>query len=287
MPAHARFRLLFLAAVLLAGCETLQTTPGKSPLRPAQMTPGSVAVDIVFVRCPLGDPAVNGKMWEEIDEQHFPAELRQRLARNGFRAGVIGTKVPQALAKLLELNEKPPRGDQIHEAHPADMEANKHPIQRRLQMRVGNRNEIIASSVYEQLPVLLCEGGELRGQTYAEAQAMLAVKAFPLADGRVRFEFTPELHHDQPRRRFVGDQAMMRLETSRPRRVFEELSMSAYLSPGAMVILSSLPDRPGSLGHYFFTEGEDNHVEQKLLVLRLIQTQHDDLVAPPAIPLEE
>ena len=79
----------------------------------------------------------------------------------------------------------------------------------------------------------------------------------------------------------------MRLETSRPRRVFEELTMSAFLSPGAMVILSSLPNRPGSLGHYFFTEGEDNHVEQKLLVLRLSQTQHDDLVAPPAIPLEE
>ncbi len=54
-----------------------------------------------------------------------------------------------------------------------------------------------------------------------------------------------------------------------------------------MVILSSLPNRPGSLGHYFFTEGEDNHVEQKILVLRLSQTQHDDLVAPPAIPLEE
>ena len=113
------------------------------------------------------------------------------------------------------------------------------------------------------------------------------MRAFPLADGRVRFELSPELHHDQPRRRFVGDQAMMRLETSRPRRVFEELTMSAFLSPGAMVILSSLPDRPGSLGHYFFTEGEDNHVEQKLWCCGSAQTQHDDLVAPPAIPLEE
>ena len=113
--------------------------------------------------------------------------------------------MPQALAKLLELSEKPPRSDQIHEAHPADMEANKHPILRRMQMRVEHRNEIIASTVYEQLPVLLCEGGELRGQTYAKAQAILAVKAFPLADGRVRFELSPELHHDQPRRRFVGD----------------------------------------------------------------------------------
>lgn len=185
MSAHARFQSLVLAAVLLAGCETVATKNGKSPLQPAQMTPGSVAVDIVFVRCPLGDRAVNEKMWEEIDEQHFPAELRQRLARNGFRVGVIGGQVPKALAKLLELSEKPPRSDQIHEAHAADMEANKHPMQRRLQMRAEHRNEIVTSSVYEQLPLLLCEGGELRGQTYTDAQAILAVRAFPLADGRV------------------------------------------------------------------------------------------------------
>jgi hypothetical protein len=80
---------------------------------------------------------------------------------------------------------------------------------------------------------------------------------------------------------------MVRLDTSRPRRVFDDLTMPLVLSPGSMAVLGNLPDRPGSLGHYFFTEGEDNRLEQKLLLLRLCRTQHDDLVVPPVLRLEE
>ena len=55
---------------------------------------------------------------------------------------------------------------------------------------------------------------------------------------------------------------------------------SGTLPPGAMLLISSLPNRPGSLGHHFFTTNKD-HREQKLLVIRLAQTQHNDLCAPP------
>ena len=47
-----------------------------------------------------------------------------------------------------------------------------------------------------------------------------------------------------------------------------------------MLIVSSLPNRPGSVGHYFFTENEAR-LEQKLLIVRLAQTQHDGLFSPP------
>jgi hypothetical protein len=94
----------------------------------------------------------------------------------------------------------------------------------------------------------------------------------------------PELHHDQTRQRWVGKQGMLRLETSRPRRVFDDMAISATLSPGAMLVMTSLPNRPGSLGHHFFTEKNDQ-LEQKLLVIRLAQTQHDDLFSP-STPLD-
>ena len=187
---------------------------------------------------------------------------------------------------MLELSDKPPRHD-VQQTVAADMEANNHPALRHLQMRAGRRNEIITSGIYESLPVLVSEAGDLRGQTYSQAQGILAASAFPLADGRVRLDLVPELHHDQPRPRFVGDQAMMRLDTARPKHVFDELAISTTLAPGAMMILTTLADRPGSLGHYFFTDGEDNHLQQKLLLVRLSQTQHDDLVTPPALPLGE
>jgi hypothetical protein len=287
LPLPGRTVLVIVAALALSGCKPLATPPGKSPLQPSQMSPDSVAVEIYFVRFPLGDADANVKLWNEIDEQHFPAELRQRLAKNGFRVGLIGGQVPEVLVKLMDLKDKPPPGNDVQQQTVADLEAARSPQARHLQMRAGHRSEIVASGVYEHLPVLVSEGGELRGQTYTQAQGILAMKAYPQSDGRVRLELVPELHHDQPRRRFVGEQAMMRLDTDRPKRIFDELTIPAVLSPGTMLVLGSLPNRSGSLGHDFFTEGEDNHLVQKLLVLRLCQTQHDDLIAPPPLLPEE
>ncbi len=113
------------------------------------------------------------------------------------------------------------------------------------------------------------------------------MKSFPQPDGRVRLELVPELHHDQPRQRWVGNQGMFHLDASRPKRVFDDMTMSADLAPGAMLVLSSLPNRPGSLGHHFFTENGER-LEQKLLIVRLSQTQHDGLFNPPEpLKLEE
>jgi hypothetical protein len=156
-----------------------------------------------------------------------------------------------------------------------------------LQVRTGQRSEIIACGVHESLPVLACENGELCGRTYHDAQGVFALAAFPQTDSRVRVELVPELHHDHSRPHWVGDQAVWRLESARPRRVFDDLKVSAVLGPGSMLILGCLPDRPGSLGDCFFTEdsGSATDTERKLLVVRVCQTQHDDLVLPPPLPL--
>ena len=74
----------------------------------------------------------------------------------------------------------------------------------------------------------------------------------------------------------------MRLEADRPKRIFDNLTLTTELTPGGMLLLSSLPNRPGSVGHHFFTEKVDEgRVEQKLLIIRLAQTQHDGLFGPP------
>jgi hypothetical protein len=73
---------------------------------------------------------------------------------------------------------------------------------------------------------------------------------------------------------------MMRLETSRPKRTFDDMTVLTDFAPGTMLIMGSLPNHPGSVGHYFFTEGESQK-EQKLLIIRLSQTQHDGLFNPP------
>ncbi len=148
-------------------------------------------------------------------------------------------------------------------------------------LRSGRRGEVVTSATYERLPVLIRTDDGVCGQTYDQAQPLLAVTPTLLADGRV----APELHHDQPRQRWVGEQGILRLEAGRPRRVFDELAASATLSPGEMLILGCLPDRPGSLGHNFFSESGEQPV-QKLVIFRLVQTQHSSLYNPLTPPAE-
>ena len=82
----------------------------------------------------------------------------------------------------------------------------------------------------------------------------------------------------------VGCMANGPATTAQPPQPVAPPPASATLPPGAMLVLGSLSSRPGSLGHHFFTEN-DGRLEQKLLVVRLAQTQHDDLF-DPAEPLK-
>ncbi|MDZ7617738.1 MAG: hypothetical protein U1E05_12085 [Patescibacteria group bacterium] len=250
---------------------------GELPLKPAQMSADSVVVEVFFVRCPVGDNRVNCDLWEEVDEQQFAVEVRQRLVNNGFRAGLVFGQIPVVLSQLLELADKPAPQEGALKTELSTLEAEPTVIRRHIQTRPAQRNEIVASSIYDSLPVLVSEQGEVRGQTYREAQGVLALKTFPQSDGRVRLSLIPELHHEQVRKRWVGRQGMLQMEASRPRRTFDEMGLLASLVPGDMLVMTSLPDRPGSLGHQFFatSEGEPG---QKLLVVRLAQTQRDGVV---------
>ena len=274
--------VVLLPALLLVGCITTPIQKGRSPLKPAQMSPDSVVLDIFFVRFPFDDPQINGQLWQEIDEQHFPSEIRRRLTANGFRVGLVGGQLPITLSELLQLSDRPAPDGNVETGgtdDPIALDRQPQVLRRHLQLRTGRRSEILASGVYDELPVLISDRGQVCGQTYSKAQALLGVTAVAQGDGQVRLQLVPELHHDEVRQRWVGRQGMMRLKTDRPRRTFDEMGISATLSPGSMLVLGSLANRPGSLGHHFFTE-DTGQLEQKLLVVRLSQTQHDELFCP-------
>jgi hypothetical protein len=279
--------VLVLALLALAGCTPTTIPKGKSPLMPTQMSPDSVALDMFFVRFPFGDPTVNEKLWNEIDEQAFAPDLRERLARNGFRVGLISQQIPAELSKLMQLSDKPaPTGD-LGESKLVDLDAQPRVVRRHLQIRAGQPGVILASNIYPELTAFVSKSGQISGRTYNDAQGIFSVKTLPQADGRVRLELVPELHHDQPKPHWISTQGVLSLDQSKPKEVYDDMTMAANLPSGSMLIISSLANRPGSLGHYFFTD-ETGRREQKLLVVRLSQTQHDGLFNPPEpLKLEE
>jgi len=277
MARCTRLMLTICMLAPLAGCRG-PALHGRSPLKSPQMKPDSVALDIIFVRYPAGQPRYEVELWQEIDEQALPPLVRQRLGENGFRAGLVAGQVPLPLAELMQLAEQPPAEGQVQEVDLAEAAAKPRTLYRHLQLEPGRRGEVLSSDVYERLPLLICCEGELTGRSLKQAQAVFALKAFPQPSGLVRLQVLPEVHHDQPRQNWVARDGMFLLEAARPKEVFDSLQLSVDLAPGDILVLGAAPNRPGSLGHYFFTD-EKNAGERKLLLIRLTQIQQDVLTS--------
>ncbi len=283
--------VLLLGLLLASGCAPL-IERRSAKLGRASISPDSVVLEIYSARFPFDDAKLNQGLWQQVEEQSFPADVRRTMTEYGVRAGILQGQVPSELQELLagatEGQPPPPKPPDAGAAPTLEQSVvdfeEQSPVRRRLMtLRTGGRGEILASGIYESLPLLENEGGQLRGKPYPQGQGVFGVKSFPQPDGRVRLDLLPELQHGEPKLNYVGDQGIIRLETARSKKAFDKLALSATLSPGEMLLVTSLPQRPGSLGHYFFTEQRAGVLEQKLLIIRLAQTQHDDLFdAPPA-----
>ena len=92
----------------------------------------------------MGDANANTTLWEQVDEQAIPSEVRLQLARNGFRAGLIGGQIPAGLSRLLELATTP-AAEPTNRVEASAMQEEPQVIRRHMQVRPGARQEIIAS----------------------------------------------------------------------------------------------------------------------------------------------
>jgi hypothetical protein len=275
---------LALIVCLAGGCrlfpdQTLAT--GHSPLKPAQPSPDSVAMEIIWARFPANDPVLKDAAWREIDETQIGPSVRRELLNNGLRAGVIGSSVPAEIGRVLHQGES-----KSGETHPTaaqkSAELNTEAIVhgRVLRARRNQRTEIQASEIYATLPLLVSGGRELGGHTYEQAQAIYALRVDPQPDRTAIVELTPELHCGEPKLRFTGgDDGLLRQAPLRDRKVFEELRVSVKLAPGEMLVLMSRPDAGSRLGHYFHTVDSPDGLRQKLILVRLAEVPSSDTFA--------
>jgi hypothetical protein len=272
---HALVALLaFAVAPWLAGCEAITFKPkGTSPLVPLELSNDAAEFEILFVRFPVGDPELNKTLWSDVDEQAVPAALRAELAANGLRAGLIGGHTPQVLATKLaaaEDNSTPTTAAARLEAEPAVRRS-------RMQIHRGQPGNIVASGVYDRVPLLVREEGQLHGDDYRNAQGEFVVEADPQADHRVKISLVPHWQFGEARQQIVGDNGMFQIQSGKRKKTFGKLKFEATLAPDQMLLVTSLPDRKGSLGDYLFTDHVGGHVDQKLLVIRLADTKCTDL----------
>lgn len=285
---------LALFALCAGGCAPLHTME-KSPLLPLQMSPDSVVLDIIFVRLPQQETEEVQQLWDELDEQQLAPALRQRLTRNGFRVGVAGVQMPPSLQKLLDQATTPddlplqaatPPAEGPASVTVTDFQSEPALTRRHLQLRSGREAEIVASGIYPSLPLLEPDAeGQLSGRRYAKAQGVFTLQAFAEADGRVKLAVRPELQYGEPQQEIRPEAGRWLLQSRRRRRAFDDLNIETALAPGEILVLAARPDDTGSAGHYFFTEQTSAGLTRKLLLVRLSQTQHNEIYGanePPA-----
>lgn len=282
-----RFSWWLVILLAMAGCRLIdreESSVGHSPLRHAQPSPDSVTLELYWVRFAYGDSTLNEDAWQEIDEGKLPASLRRELANNGFRAGIVGSTLPDALATAMQLDtaqaEVEPDGEQSEQDYTVDLMAEPTVRRRLLQLQCDRRAEVQASDVYPSLPLLVRTAGELAGRTYHDAQAMYALKVESRPEGRVDVELIPELHHGPPKIRYdVSDGGVLRHTQRRNAEVYSNLRIKVPLAAGEMLVLMSLPDSKTNLGHYFHTAEDANGRQQKLILIRLADVPPSDTFA--------
>jgi hypothetical protein len=277
---HSRnyLSILIAASVWLgSGCALLNTSQKlEAPSLPAPPLPAnSVVLEVAFVRIPLTDEAAYHSIWSEVDEQHFPTELRRQMAANGLRCGIVGMQLPTRLKEALDDNQ--PGAVERGEDSQADPALDRAP--RRIQCRTGQRAKILVTKQLDTFSLLLNEDNHVRGFFLSQAQCLFGLKTYPQGDGRAKIELTPEVEHGEMKTQFIGRDGAVQPQLGQDRVVLDKLRLSAVLAPGHVLMLSSTPEVKG-VGSSFFTETDSGTTYRRILLVRLAVTQYDDLFAP-------
>ncbi len=276
------FGPLWILLATACGCTGFHpSTSGKSPLKPISLAEQGSELEIVFVRQPFNRPQINQDLWSVVDETQFSTVRRREMEQNGLRAGRISGEWPAGLAEMGESDDGIRSASLSPTETAARLEAVPQVQKRSLHVYPGQRSEILASPVLPEMNLLTRDKKGLRGISYFQAQGIFSLTARPKDNASVRVSLTPEVLHGDSRQDWIGEDGVIRRQSTRPKATFNPLVLDIELAKGETLVVGCRPDRPSSLGYNFFTEYVDGQLQQKLLLVRL-----QDSRCPDLFPLE-
>jgi len=239
------------------------------------MSPDSVVIEFALLEVPENESQECDRLWQKVDEQHLPTDQRRKLAARGLRCGVIGAQLPGWVRQHLDS----PRKSVELESDDGMASISESATQGRVHCRAGQSRAIRGTDECRDLTIHEEFEGQTQPVTYEEAKCEFALAAEPQGDGRVRIELTPEISHGPARQRWVGIDGLFRVDLARDRRRFVDSQLHAILSPGQTLLVAAAPDAD-NFGRAFFLEDAKSGSCRRILLVRLSQTQCDDLFTP-------
>jgi hypothetical protein len=270
----------------LLGCGAVLTTATvstpQSILRAAKTSSDRVTLEVFQVRVPADDKALTEELWQAVDEQRVDFDARNRLVSNGFRAGVIAGTLPDALSRSLNLQSEMP--EDTAERVVTDETATPKVTRRVLQLKQREPATIQTSEVQPSVHVFLNSENGLQGKSYEQAQGVYSLRTETVPGQQVELQLTPELQFGELKNRYGGsDQGIFVVTPSRERKVFDQLKINLPIAAGEMFVVSKTSGAPGSLGAVFHGERRGDAVEQKLVLIRLLQVPESEILADASL----
>lgn len=273
---------LLLAALGAAGGCLMGGGRGTAPVESAATLGGgesravnrTIPLELSFVRSSPQDEMLRAELWQFVDEQALPADVRGRLAANGLRVGIVTGHLPSHLqarftAAAAEAADTGPL--------PTDAAVSR----RLMRLLPGRRGEIVTAARVEELVLLEQTGGQVRGGTYRQASPLFAVQVKPAADGRVHVEVTPEIRHGPLEKSWVGEDGMFRMESGQRRHRLDDLRFAVELPRDGMLIVGCGGDGTATAGDCLLRDHDrGGEAAVRLLAIRPLSQTVDPLFAP-------
>ncbi len=242
-----------------------------------------MVIKTVLVRFPAESIAeLEEKVWHRTNEAIADIALRQRFDQNGLRAGVLMGEFPQILRQQLDQTAEKQKTDALeHAGLAADVDNRL----LRLQCRAGRRKDLLVKpELPDPLTVLSTRDGKhVSGDTFERATVLFDLRVLPHGDGSATIHLTPEIQHGEQRQTFIHSDFGTRAEMRRNVQRWSELKISAKLTQGQVLLVSSSSPAK-ALGSTFFVSKTAQHTEERVLLLvQLAESQLDDLFAPEVV----
>jgi hypothetical protein len=274
---------LFCGCLLAGGCAKWKESDSEpKPLKfPAsRMLPDSVSLELAVAQ--LDDSQVEqiAELWSRLDQQEIPLALRKQLDANGLRVAVVPSQLPGVLRELLAPKEIDPKLLDLMQTQMYEQGLLK-PAQRlishsKIQNREGKSYDLAVTNVYpEKSWIVHSANGESAGAGKS-VRGVMRIKTYPQGDGSVRLTVTPQIHHGDTRTEIgVVDRSFL-FQNRQSLVEFDDLKMDVDLLPGETLICGPTSDI-ADLGELFFGVPGAVPGNQRIMLIRLVQTQWDDL----------
>ena len=288
-------RVYFLILTLLvcvSGCAEWEAPemPARSIFPESRIAPDAVGMEVALAQLDARQEDDFEVFWNQLDQQALPLELRKRLDQNGLRAAVMASAPPSILHELID--PPPILPDKLSSL---EMQLYLKGLLRKKQRmithdRISNREgelySVPVSDIHSQINWNIRNGDMETPGAGAAVRGGVNITTFPQGDGTVKLLIEFEIHHGKSRPQ-IAERSFFKENRQAIYRI-EDLKFEVVLMSGESLVLAPTAD-VADLGKLFFgsaqseadrsgtISSESPAASHRLLLIRIVQTQMDDL----------